>query len=72
MSSPSLCLWYGRVAGVTSLLGLFSVGFGIALVGPNAPIAPVEEDTIPAEITVDSFAMVEVEVECLAEGIRMT
>ena len=60
MSSPSLCLWHGRVAGVDSLLGLFSVGFGIALLGPMAPIIPVEEDTILAEITVDDFAMAEV------------
>ena len=51
-----LCLWYGRVADVGSLLELFSVGFGIALVGPVAPIIPVEEDTIPAEMTVDDFA----------------
>lgn len=69
---PSLCLWHGSVAGVGSLLGLFSVGFGVALVGPMAPIIPVEEDTIPAEITVDGFVMAEVGVECAAEGIRIT
>ena len=59
MSSPSLCLWYGRVADFGSLLELFSVGFGIALIGPVAPIIPIEEDTIPAELTLDDFAMVE-------------
>ena len=69
---PLFFLWNGRVASVSSFLGLFSVGFGIALVGPMAPIIPVEEDTILAEMTVDDFAMAEVGVECVAEGIRMT
>ena len=60
MSSPSLCLWHRRVAGVGPLLGLFSMGFGIVLVGPMAPIIPVGEDTTLAEMTVVDFAMPEV------------
>jgi len=70
--SPSHCLWRGRVARVGTLLGLFSVGFGIALVGPMALIIPVEEETIPAEMTGTDLTIADVGVECVAEGTHMT
>jgi len=61
VSLSSSLSWEG-VAGDGSLLGLFYVGFEIALVGLMAPIIFAEEDTIPEEMTVDDFVMAEVEV----------
>jgi len=70
VSLSSSLSWEG-VVGDGSLLGLFYVGFEIALVGLMAPIIFAEEDTIPEEMTVDDFVMAEVEVEFITEGIRM-
>ena len=55
-----------------SFAGAVSVGFEIVLVGQMAPIIPMEEETIPAEMTVDDSVMLEVGVGCVAEGILMT
>ena len=66
--SLSLSVAWEGVAGTSSLLALLSVRLGIALVGPTAPIIPAEEGIIPAEMSVDD-SVVEVGVECFAEGI---
>jgi len=48
------------------------MGFKIILVGHMALIIPIEEETIPAEMTVDNSVMLAVGVGYIAEGIPMT